>query len=103
MVTPFDADGAVDEEAAAALMHHLLENGSDGLVITGTTGESPTLSDDEMFELWKLGGAGGGAALVGAGTGSNDTSHAIHLTERATEAGVDAVLVVTPYYNKPNR
>jgi 4-hydroxy-tetrahydrodipicolinate synthase len=103
MVTPFDADGAVSEQAAAALMHHLLENGSDGLVLAGTTGESPTLSDEEMFELWKLGVAECGDALVIAGTGSNDTRHAIELTERATEAGVDAVLVVTPYYNKPNR
>jgi 4-hydroxy-tetrahydrodipicolinate synthase len=103
MVTPFDADGEVNYESAAALMHHLLENGSDGLVITGTTGESPTLSDEEAFELWKLGGAECGDALVVAGTGSNDTRHAIHLTERATEAGVDAVLIVTPYYNKPNR
>jgi 4-hydroxy-tetrahydrodipicolinate synthase len=103
MVTPFDADGAVNEGAAAALMHHLLENGSDGLVLAGTTGESPTLSDEEMFELWKLGVAECGDALVIAGTGSNNTRHAIELTERATEAGVDAVLVVTPYYNKPNR
>jgi 4-hydroxy-tetrahydrodipicolinate synthase len=103
MVTPFDASGAVNEDGAVALMHHLLENGSDGLVLTGTTGESPTLSDDEMYEIWKLGVAECGDALVVAGTGSNDTRHAIHLTERATEAGVDAVLVVTPYYNKPNR
>jgi 4-hydroxy-tetrahydrodipicolinate synthase len=103
MVTPFDANGAVNEEAAAALMHHLLEHGSDGLVLAGTTGESPTLSDEEMVELWKLGVAECGDAPVIAGTGSNDTRHAIELTERATEAGVDAVLVVTPYYNKPNR
>jgi 4-hydroxy-tetrahydrodipicolinate synthase len=103
MVTPFDANGAVDEEAAAALMRHLLEHGSDGLVLTGTTGESPTLSDEEMVELWRLGVSECGDAPVIAGTGSNDTRHAIELTERATEAGVDAVLVVTPYYNKPNR
>ena len=103
MVTPFDANGAVNEEAAAALMRHLLEHGSDGLVLAGTTGESPTLSDEEMVELWKLGVAECGDAPVIAGTGSNDTRHAIELTERATEAGVDAVLVVTPYYNKPNR
>jgi 4-hydroxy-tetrahydrodipicolinate synthase len=103
MVTPFDANGAVNEEAAAALMHHLLEHGSDGLVLAGTTGESPTLTDEEMVELWKLGVAECGDAPVIAGTGSNDTRHAIELTERATEAGVDAVLVVTPYYNKPNR
>jgi 4-hydroxy-tetrahydrodipicolinate synthase len=103
MVTPFGEDGAVNEAAAAALMHHLLENGSDGVVLTGTTGESPTLTDEEMARLWELGVAECGDALVVAGTGSNDTRHAVELTERATEAGVDAVLVVTPYYNKPNR
>jgi 4-hydroxy-tetrahydrodipicolinate synthase len=103
MVTPFDADGELNEEAAAGLMHHLLENGSDGLVLAGTTGESPTLADDEMLRLWKLGVAECGDALVIAGTGSNDTRHSMELTELATEAGVDAVLVVAPYYNKPNR
>jgi len=103
MVTPFDGDGGLNEEAAAGLMHHLLANGSDGLVITGTTGESPTLTDDEMLQLWKLGVAECGDALVVAGTGSNDTRHSMELTELATEAGVDAVLVVAPYYNKPNR
>jgi 4-hydroxy-tetrahydrodipicolinate synthase len=103
MVTPFDEDGALNEEAAASLMHHLLENGSDGLVLAGSTGESVTLSDDEMSRLWSLGVAECGDATVVAGTGSNDTRHAVHLTELATEAGVDAVLVVAPYYNKPNR
>ena len=103
MVTPFEADGALNEEAAAALMHHLLENGSDGVVLAGTTGESPTLSDEEMARLWQLGVAECGDALVVAGTGSNDTRHAVELTARATEIGVDAVLVVSPYYNKPNR
>ena len=103
MVTPFDGDGELNEEAAAGLMHHLLENGSDGLVLTGTTGESPTLTDDEMLQLWKLGVAECGDALVVAGTGSNDTRHSMELTALATEAGVDAVLVVAPYYNKPNR
>jgi 4-hydroxy-tetrahydrodipicolinate synthase len=103
MVTPFDADGALNEDAAAALMRHLLDNGSDGLVLAGTTGESPTLTDDEMARLWEIGVAECGDALVVAGTGSNDTSHAIELTERATEVGVDATLVVAPYYNKPNR
>lgn len=103
MVTPFDADGAPNEEAAVRLMHHLLENGSDGLVLAGTTGESPTLSDEEMVRLWTLGAAECGDATVIAGTGSNDTRHAVHLTELATEAGVDAVLVVAPYYNKPNQ
>jgi 4-hydroxy-tetrahydrodipicolinate synthase len=103
MVTPFDADGGVNEEVAADLMHHLLENGSDGLVLAGSTGESVTLSDEEMVRLWRLGVAECGDATVIAGTGSNDTRHAVHLTELATEAGVDAVLVVAPYYNKPNR
>jgi len=103
MVTPFNADGSVNVERFRELAAHLVDHGSDGVVVAGTTGESPTLSDDEMFELWKLGVAECGDALVVAGTGSNDTRHAIHLTERATEAGVDAVLVVTPYYNKPNR
>jgi 4-hydroxy-tetrahydrodipicolinate synthase len=103
MVTPFDADGALNEEAAAALMHHLLENGSDGVVLAGTTGESPTLTDEEMVRLWEVGVSECGDATVVAGTGSNDTRHAMELTEQATEAGVDAMLVVAPYYNKPNR
>src|SRR3954447_2900593 len=103
MVTPFDANGAVNEEAAADLMHHLLENGSDGLVLAGSTGGGGDLSDDEKEQLWKLGVAECGDATVIAGTGSNDTRHAVHLTELATAAGVDAVLVVAPYYNKPNR
>jgi 4-hydroxy-tetrahydrodipicolinate synthase len=103
MVTPFDRGGVLDLDAAGRLIHHLLENGSDGLVIAGTTGESPTLSDDEKCRLWELAVAESGDAPVIAGTGSNDTAHSVHLTERATELGVDAVLVVTPYYNKPNR
>ncbi|MCA1672799.1 MAG: 4-hydroxy-tetrahydrodipicolinate synthase, partial [Actinobacteria bacterium] len=101
MVTPFDAEGRVDEAAGARLMVHLLENGSDGLVVAGTTGESPTLSDDEKCALWELAVAECGDAPVIAGTGSNDTAHSIELTARATEIGVDAVLVVCPYYNKP--
>lgn len=101
MATPFDADGRVDEAANARLMAHLLENGSDGLVIAGTTGESPTLSDEEKCRLWELAVAETGEAPVIAGTGSNDTAHSVHLTRRATEIGVDAVLVVCPYYNKP--
>jgi 4-hydroxy-tetrahydrodipicolinate synthase len=103
MVTPFDANGALAEDAAARLMRHLLDNGSDGLVLAGTTGESPTLSDDEKVRLWEIGVAECGGAAVIAGTGSNDTRHSVELTERATEIGVDAVLVVAPYYNKPNR
>ena len=103
MVTPFDADGGFDEENAARLMHHLLENGSDGLVLAGSTGEGATLTDEEKFRLWELGVAEAGGAPVIAGTGTYDTRHSCELTERATEIGVDAVLVVTPYYNKPNR
>jgi 4-hydroxy-tetrahydrodipicolinate synthase len=103
MVTPFDRDGAVDEVAAARLMRHLLENGSDGLVIAGTTGEAPTLSDDEKCRLWELAVAECGDATVIAGTGTYDTRHTVELTERAAGIGVDAMIVVTPYYNKPNR
>jgi 4-hydroxy-tetrahydrodipicolinate synthase len=104
MVTPFDAAGGVDEDATVRLMRHLLDNGSDGLVIAGTTGEGATLTDDEKLRLWGLAVSevGDDAYLV-AGTGSNDTAHSVHLTERATEIGVDAHLVVCPYYNKPNR
>jgi 4-hydroxy-tetrahydrodipicolinate synthase len=103
MVTPFDEHGRVDEEAFVRLMHHLLENGSDGLVVTATTGEAPTLTDDEKERLWRLAVSEAGGAAVIAGTGTYDTRHSVHLTERATEVGVDAVLAVTPYYNKPNR
>lgn len=103
MVTPFDEKGEVDDERVAALVRHLLENGSDGLVVAGTTGEGPTLSDPEKLRLFELVVGEAGGAPVIAGTGSNDTAHSAHLTERATELGVDAVLVVTPYYNKPNR
>jgi 4-hydroxy-tetrahydrodipicolinate synthase len=104
MVTPFDAAGRVNEEIAVALMHHLLDHGSDGLVVGGTTGEAPTLSDEEQLRLIELTVQEvGERATVVAGTGSNDTRHAVHLTERATELGADATLSVTPYYNRPNR
>jgi 4-hydroxy-tetrahydrodipicolinate synthase len=103
MVTPFDASGAVDEDATVRLIHELLGSGSDGLVVAGTTGEGATLTDEEKVRLWELAVAEAGRAPVIAGTGTNDTRHSAELTERATEAGVDAVLVVTPYYNKPNR
>jgi 4-hydroxy-tetrahydrodipicolinate synthase len=103
MVTPFDERGRVDEDAFVAMIHHLLENGSDGLVVAGTTGEGATLSDDEKFRIWELAVGEANGAPVIAGTGTYDTAHSVHLTEQATEAGVDGVLVVTPYYNKPNR
>ena len=102
IVTPFDADGAVDYDAFRSLMRHLVENGSDGLVVAGTTGEAPTLSDDERIELFRVAvDEVGGHATVVAGTGTYSTAHSVHLTELAHEAGVDGLLVVTPYYNKP--
>ncbi len=103
MVTPFRADGGLAEDAAARLMGHLLANGSDGLVLAGTTGEGSTMSDEEKVALWEIGVAESGDAPVIAGTGSNDTRHTVELTERAAEVGADAALVVTPYYNRPNR
>jgi 4-hydroxy-tetrahydrodipicolinate synthase len=104
MVTPFDASGRLDEDAAVRLMRHLLDNGSDGLVLAGSTGESPTLTDEEKARLWELAvSETPGDATIVAGTGTYDTRHTVELTERATEIGVDAMLVVTPYYNKPNR
>ena len=101
-VTPFDADGAVDYERYGELCTFLVENGSDGVVVSGTTGESPTLSDDERVELLRVAiDAIGDRATVLAGTGTNSTTHSIHLTEEAHEAGAHGFLVVTPYYNKP--
>jgi len=103
MVTPFDSEGAFDEDATVRLIHHLLENGSDGLVLAGTTGEGATLTDEEKVRLWELGVAESGEAPIIAGTGTYDTRHSVELTERAHEVGVDAMLVVTPYYVRPNR
>jgi 4-hydroxy-tetrahydrodipicolinate synthase len=102
IVTPFGDDGAVDIDAFRSLARHLVDHGSDGLVVTGTTGESPTLSDDERFALYEAAvDEVGDRASVIAGTGTYDTRHSVHLTERAHEIGVDGVLVVTPYYSKP--
>ena len=107
MVTPFDARGRVNEESAVRLMHHLLEHGSDGLVVCGTTGEASTLSDEEQLGMVELAvrevkPAHPGCTIV-AGAGSNDTRHAVHLTEKVAELGVDAILSVNPYYNRPSR
>jgi 4-hydroxy-tetrahydrodipicolinate synthase len=103
MVTPFAEDGGVDIDASRRLARHLVEHGSHGVVVAGTTGESPTLTDDEQIEMLRaVKDEIGGEATVIAGTGTNDTRHSIHLTEASTEAGADACLVVTPYYNKPN-
>ena len=102
IVTPFRADGSVDLDSFRALAAHLVENGSDGLVVTGTTGESPTLSDEERFALYEAAvDEIGDRASVVAGTGTYSTEHSVHLTERAHEIGVDGFLVVTPYYSKP--
>jgi len=100
--TPFKADGSVDIRAFRALASHLVANGSDGLVVTGTTGESPTLSDAERFTLYEaaLDEVGDRASVV-AGTGTYSTHHSVELTRRAHEIGVHGFLVVTPYYNKP--
>jgi 4-hydroxy-tetrahydrodipicolinate synthase len=102
IVTPFGPDGSVDMAGFRGLARYLVENGSDGLVVTGTTGEAPTLTDDERLDLY---GAAidevGDRATIIAGTGTYSTAHSIHLTEQADELGVDGFLVVTPYYNKP--
>ncbi len=104
MVTPFDASGRVDEAAAVRLMHYLIEHGSDGLVICGTTGEASTLTDLEHLQMIELAvGEMAGRCTIIAGVGSNDTRHAVALTEHATELGADALLSVNPYYNRPSR
>jgi 4-hydroxy-tetrahydrodipicolinate synthase len=101
-VTPFDADGRVDTDRYRELCAYLVDHGSDGVVVNGTTGEAPNLTDDERVELIRAAkDAVGDRATVVAGTGTYSTAHSIHLTEQAHEAGADAVLVVTPYYNKP--
>jgi 4-hydroxy-tetrahydrodipicolinate synthase len=104
MVTPFDGEGRLDEQAAADLIRHLLEHGSDGVVMASTTGESSTLDDEEKLRLFNLAAQEAPDAIVVANTGSNDTRHSVELSERASEIdGIDAILAVTPYYNKPNR
>jgi 4-hydroxy-tetrahydrodipicolinate synthase len=104
IVTPFDAKGQVNAESFVALMARLAENGSDGFVVAGTTGEASTLTDEEHLALIELAVAErpAGKTIV-AGTGTNDTRHSVFLTERATALGADAMLSVTPYYNKPSR
>jgi 4-hydroxy-tetrahydrodipicolinate synthase len=104
MVTPFGADGRVDEDAAVRLMHHLVDHGSDGLVICGTTGEASTLSDEEHLGMIGLAVEEmRGRCTIVAAVGSNNTRHAVHLTVRATALGPDALLSVNPYYNRPSR
>jgi 4-hydroxy-tetrahydrodipicolinate synthase len=107
MVTPFDAAGEIDEAAAVRLLHHLMDNGSDGVVVCGTTGEAATLGDGEHLRfieliLGEMRAAYPGGTVI-AGVGSNDTRHAVKLTERATAMRPDALLSVNPYYNRPSR
>ena len=102
IATPFARDGSVDFDAFRTLCAHLVDHGSDGLVVAGTTGEAPTLSDGEKLELFAAAvDAVGDRATVVANTGTYDTAHSVHLTEQADELGVDGFLAVTPYYNKP--
>ena len=102
MVTPFNEEGGVDYEAAGKLARRLVENGSDGVVVAGTTGESPTLSDEEKLKLFAtVVEAIGGRAVVIAGTGSNNTQKSVELTREAEKTGVDGIMAVAPYYNKP--
>jgi len=102
IVTPFREDGAIDFDAFQRLARHLVDSGSEGIVVSGTTGESPTLEDRERLDLLRAAiEAVGEDATVVAGTGTYSTAHSVHLTEQAHEAGADAFLVVTPYYNKP--
>ncbi len=104
MATPFDSDGEVNERATRRLARHLVDNGSDGIVVSGTTGESPTMSDAEKLRVLDLVlDEVGDEASVIFGSGSNDTAHSVHLTTEGTYHGAHALLVVTPYYNKPQR
>jgi 4-hydroxy-tetrahydrodipicolinate synthase len=104
MVTPFDQNGEVDFPATENLINYLIANGTDGLVVSGTTGESPTITDEEKVELFKFAvKVVNGRIPVIAGTGSYNTKASIELTKKAEEAGVDAVMLVTPYYNKPSQ
>src|SRR3954447_3426379 len=103
MVTPFDEGGGIDVAAGRRLAAHLIEHGSHGLVISGTTGEVPTITDEEATDLLEaVRQEIGEEPLLICGTGTNDTRHSIELTKAAADAGAEAALVVTPYYNKPN-
>ncbi|HEX8689359.1 MAG TPA: 4-hydroxy-tetrahydrodipicolinate synthase [Solirubrobacterales bacterium] len=104
MATPFDAEGRVDEVAARRLARHLIEHGSHGVVVAGSTGEAATLDDEEHISLLRaVVDEIGDEATVVCGTGTNDTRHSVELTMAAAEAGAEAALIVTPYYNKPNK
>ncbi|MGQ0617928.1 MAG: 4-hydroxy-tetrahydrodipicolinate synthase [Acidimicrobiia bacterium] len=102
MVTPFDADGALDLDGAATLARWLVDHGNDGLVVAGTTGEAPTLSDTEKLDLWTAVSEAVTVPVI-AGTGTNDTAHTVALTSKAAGTGAAGVLLVTPYYNRPSQ
>ena len=102
MVTPFDSEGALDLDAAQVLARHLQANGNDGLVVAGTTGEAPTLSDDERLALFAAVTEAVTIPVI-AGTGTNDTRHSVHLTKEAAALGAAGVLAVCPYYNRPSQ
>ncbi|MFM8862729.1 MAG: dihydrodipicolinate synthase family protein [Acidimicrobiia bacterium] len=102
MVTPFTDDGEVDHDGAAELARWLVEQGNEALVVTGTTGEAACLTDPEQIDVWRTVRAAVDVPLI-AGSGTNDTRHAAELTSYAAEAGMDGVLIVTPYYNRPSQ
>lgn len=104
MITPMHPDGSVDEVGVRAVVEHLIANGHDGIVVNGTTGEASTLTDDESIDVVRIAKeAAGDRAAVTAGIGSNDTAHSVHMAARAAEAGADALLLVSPYYNRPTQ
>jgi 4-hydroxy-tetrahydrodipicolinate synthase len=104
MATPFDENGAVNWDQVTSLAKRLVDNGSDGIVVAGTTGESPTLSDEEKIRLFRtVKEAVDGRAVVVAGTGTYDTKHSVHLSKEAERAGCDGLLLVNPYYNRPSQ
>jgi 4-hydroxy-tetrahydrodipicolinate synthase len=103
MATPFDEEGRVDLDGVAQLARWLVDHGNDGLVVTGTTGEAATLTDDEQVDVWRAARSGAPDASLVAGAGVNDTRHSVALASRAAGAGMDGVLLVTPYYNRPSQ
>jgi 4-hydroxy-tetrahydrodipicolinate synthase len=102
MATPFDDDGQLDVDGAVQLARWLVDNGNDGLLLAGTTGEAPVLSDEEKIQLWRAVRDAVSVPVI-AGSGTNSTEHSVELTRAAAQAGADAVLAVTPYYNRPSQ
>src|SRR4051794_32883386 len=102
MVTPFDDEGKLDLDGVGSLANFLVEQGNDGIVVTGTTGEASVLTDKEQVKVWRAVRDAVDVPLI-AGSGTNDTTHAVELTVKAGEAGMDGVLIVTPYYNRPSQ